>query len=181
MSRGFSITLTGFARNWYRQLKPNSIGSFVELSRLSLTQFISGKRSRKPNIHLLTIRQGPKESLKDYIARFNEEALQVEDYDDKMVLATVFSGLKEGRFTFSIKKNPPKTLVDFIARAQKCANAEEFTNAHKSVQVTDSTGKGKRPRNEESQPTGKGSNDSTPRDRRPSRRPKGKFRSYTPL
>ncbi|XP_058077789.1 uncharacterized protein LOC131226109 [Magnolia sinica] len=117
MCRGFSITLIGSAWSWYRQLKPNSIGSFTELSRLFLTQFISGKRSRKPNSYLLTIRQGLKESLKDYIARFNEEALQVEDYDDKMALAAVFYGLKEERFTFSIGKNPPKTLADFIAKA----------------------------------------------------------------
>ncbi|MGV8048444.1 hypothetical protein PJP07_30040 [Mycobacterium kansasii] len=56
MCRGFSITLTGSARNWYRQLRPNSVNLFTELSRLFLTQFISGKRSRKPNTHLLTIK-----------------------------------------------------------------------------------------------------------------------------
>ncbi|XP_058111138.1 uncharacterized protein LOC131254150 [Magnolia sinica] len=181
MCRGFSITLTGSARSWYRQLKPNSISSFADLSRLFLTQFISGKRSQKPNTHLLTIKQGPKESLKDYIARFNKEVLQVEDYDDKMALAVVFSGLREGRFTFSIGKNPPKTLADFVARAHKYTNAEEFTNACKSVQVTDAANKGKRPRNEESQPTGKGADDRAPHDCQPNRRPEGKFCSYTPL
>ncbi|XP_058068266.1 uncharacterized protein LOC131217368 [Magnolia sinica] len=120
MCRGFSITLTGSAQ---------------KLSRLFLTQFTSDKKSRKPNTHLLTIKQGPKESLKDYIARVNEEALQVEYYNDKMTLNAVFSGLKEGRFTFSIGKNPPKTLAEFVARAQKYNNAEEFTNARKSVQA----------------------------------------------
>ncbi|XP_058075987.1 uncharacterized protein LOC131224695 [Magnolia sinica] len=181
MYRGFSITLTVSARSWYRQLKPNSIGSFVELSRLFLTQFISGKKSRKSNTHMFTIKQEPKESLKDYITRFNEEALQVEDYDDKMTLSAVFGGLKEARFTFSIGKNSSKTLADLIARAQKYTNAEEFTNARKNVQVTNPTGKGKRPKNEESQPSGKGPDDRTPRDQSPSRRPEGKFRSYTPL
>ncbi|XP_058075798.1 uncharacterized protein LOC131224291 [Magnolia sinica] len=135
MCKGFSITLTGSARSWYRQLKPNSVGSFVELSRSFLTQFISDKKSQKPNTHLFTIKQEPKESLKDYIARFNEEALQVEDYDDKMTLSAVFSGLKEGKFTFSIGKNPPKTLAELITRAQKYANAEEFSNARKNVQA----------------------------------------------
>ncbi|XP_058104818.1 uncharacterized protein LOC131248520 [Magnolia sinica] len=181
MCRGFSITLTGSARSWYRQLKPNSIGSFTELSRLFLTQFISGKKNRKPNTHLFTIKQEPKESLKDYITRFNDEALQVEDYDDKIALSTVFGGLKEERFTFSITKNPSKTLADLIARAQKYTNAEEFSNAHKNVQVVDPSGKGKRPRNEESQPSSKGPNDRAPRDRRPSRKSKGNFHSYNPL
>ncbi|XP_058106553.1 uncharacterized protein LOC131249814 [Magnolia sinica] len=59
MCKRFSITLTGFVRSWYRQLKPNSIESFGKLSRLFLTQFISDKKSRKPNTHLFTIKQEP--------------------------------------------------------------------------------------------------------------------------
>ncbi|XP_058111723.1 uncharacterized protein LOC131255046 [Magnolia sinica] len=77
-----------------------------------LTQFISSKRSQKPTTHLLTFKQGNKEPLKDYITCFNEEALLVEDKDDKMALSTMFSGLKEGKFTFSIGKNPPTTLAE---------------------------------------------------------------------
>ncbi|XP_058106610.1 uncharacterized protein LOC131249880 [Magnolia sinica] len=199
MCRGFSITLTGSARSWYRQLKPNSIGSFVELNRLFFIQFISGKKSRKLNTHLFTIKQEPKESLKDYIVRFNEEVLQVEDYDDKMALSVVFgglkersftfsigknlpkTGLKEGRFTFSIGKNLPKTLADLIVRAQKYIKSKEFSKARKNVQVTKPTVKGKRPRNEESQLSSKGPDDHATRDRRPSRKPEEKFHSYTPL
>ncbi|XP_058101294.1 uncharacterized protein LOC131245694 [Magnolia sinica] len=156
MCRGFSITLTGSARNWYLQLKSNSINSLTELSWLFLTQFISGKRSRKPNTHLFAIKQEPKESLKDYITHFNEEALSIEDYDDKIPLAAVFSGLKEGKFTFFIGKNPPKTFAELMARAQKYTNAEEFSNARKNVQVAEPNGKGKRPRNEGSQPSNMG-------------------------
>ncbi|XP_058087481.1 uncharacterized protein LOC131234562 [Magnolia sinica] len=95
MYRAFSITLYGSTRSWYRQLKPKLIGSFAELSRLFLTQFISGKKSRKPTTHLFTLKQGNKESLKDFIARFNEEALLVDDYDDNMALSTMFSKLRE--------------------------------------------------------------------------------------
>ncbi|XP_058075823.1 uncharacterized protein LOC131224321 [Magnolia sinica] len=181
MCREIFITLTGSARSWYQQLKPNSISSFVELSRLFLTQFISGKRSRNPNTHLFAIKQEPKESLKDYISRFNEEALLIEDYDNKMTLTAMFNSLKEGKFTFSIGKNSPKTLAELVARAQKYTNAEEFSTARKNVQVTEPNNKGKRPRNEETQPSGKGLDDRAPRDRHSSRKPKGKFFSYTPL
>ncbi|XP_058111565.1 uncharacterized protein LOC131254882 [Magnolia sinica] len=175
MYQEFSITLKGSAWSWYRQLKPNSISSFAELSRLFLTQFISGKRSRKPNTHLFAIKQEPNESLKGYIARFNEEALLIEDY------AAVFNGLREGKFAFSIGKNPPKTLAELVARAQKYTNAEEFSNACKNVQVPKMNDKGKRPRNGEAQPSSKGTNDRAPRDRRPNRRTEGKFHSDTPL
>ncbi|XP_058106283.1 uncharacterized protein LOC131249490 [Magnolia sinica] len=181
MCRGFSITLTGSAWCWYHQLKPNSIGSFVELSRSFLTQFISGKKSRKPNTHLFTIKQELKESLKDYIARFNEKALQVEGYDDKMMLSAMFSGLKEKKFAFSIGKNPPKTLAELITKAQKYTNDNEFSNARKNVQVTEPTGKEKRPRNEEPQMPSKGPDDRAPHDRHLRRKSEGKFHSYTPL
>ncbi|XP_058106249.1 uncharacterized protein LOC131249455 [Magnolia sinica] len=181
MCRGFLITLTGSAWSWYRQLKPNSFSSFAELSRLFLTQFISGKRSRKPNTHLFAIKQDSKESLKDYVVHFNEEALLIEDYNDKMALAAVFSGLRERKFTFSIGKNPSKTLAELVPRAKKYTNAEEFSNAHKNVQAQEMNDKGKRPRNEKAQPSSKGTGDRAPRDRRPNRRPEGKFRSYTPL
>ncbi|XP_058068744.1 uncharacterized protein LOC131218076 [Magnolia sinica] len=131
-------------------------------SILAIERFISGKKSQKSNTHLFTIKQELKESLKDYITCINEEALQVEDYDDKMALSAMFGGLKEGRFTFSIGKNLPKMLADLIVSAQKYTNAEEFSNARKNVQLIDPTGKGKRPRNEESQLTSKGPDDCSP-------------------
>ncbi|XP_058099835.1 uncharacterized protein LOC131244208 [Magnolia sinica] len=75
MCRAFSIILPGSARNWYRQLKPKSISSFSELSRMFLTQIVSSKKSQKPTMHLFTLKQGNKEPLKDYIACFNVATL----------------------------------------------------------------------------------------------------------
>ncbi|XP_058078570.1 uncharacterized protein LOC131226876 [Magnolia sinica] len=131
MCKAFSITLTGVARSWYRQLKPKLINMFAMLSKAFLTQFIVEKKSRKPSTHLLTLKQKSGESLKDYISRFNEEALQVDDYFNKMALTAMISGLKDGRFLFSIGKNPLATLSDLINRAQKYTNAEEFFSCEK--------------------------------------------------
>ncbi|XP_058111583.1 uncharacterized protein LOC131254897 [Magnolia sinica] len=181
MCRAFSITLSGSARSWYQQLKPKSIGSFTELSKLFLTQFISSKKSRKSTTHLFTLKQGNKEPLKDYIARFNEEALLVEDYDDKMVLSTMFSGLKEGKFTFSIGKNPPITLAELISRVQKYTNAKKFSNSCRNIKISETSSKEKRPRYEEPQSSNKKPDNRAHRDCRPSQRLEGKFRSYTPL
>ncbi|XP_058078599.1 uncharacterized protein LOC131226911 [Magnolia sinica] len=164
LCRAFSLTLSGSTRSWYRQLKPKSIGSFAELSRLFLTQFITSKKSRKPTTHLFTLKQGNKESLKDFIARFNKEALLMDDYNDKMALSTMFSGLKEGKFVFSIEKNPPTTLAKLISRAQKYTNAE-FSNSRKNVQVAEQSSKEKRPRNEEPQSSSKKPDDQASRNR----------------
>ncbi|XP_058092595.1 uncharacterized protein LOC131239050 [Magnolia sinica] len=123
----------------------SAIMSEVMPKRFRIPPVIQYSGSGDPSEH------GPKESLKDFIACFNEEALQVEDYDDKMTLSAMFSGLKERKFTFSIGKNPPKT----------------------NVQVAESPTKGKRLRNEEPQLSSNKSNNQVPRDRRPSRKPKG--------
>ncbi|XP_058068535.1 uncharacterized protein LOC131217612 [Magnolia sinica] len=151
MCRAFSITLSGSGRSWYRHLKAKSISSFAELSKLFLTQFISGKKSRKPTTHLFTLKQGNKESLKDFITRFNEEALLVEDYDDKMALSTMSSGLREGKLIFLIGKNSPTTLAELINRAQKYTNAEEFSNSRRNIQAAEQSSKEKRPRNKDLQ------------------------------
>ncbi|XP_058111682.1 uncharacterized protein LOC131254998 [Magnolia sinica] len=98
-----------------------------------------------------------------------------------MMISAMFSGLKEGKFTFSSGKNPPKMLVKLITRAQKYTNAEEFSNSSNNVQVAEPLTKGKRLRNEEPQPSNKKSDDYVPRDHHLSRKPEGKFCSYTPL
>ncbi|XP_058076460.1 uncharacterized protein LOC131225049 [Magnolia sinica] len=164
MCRAFSITLSGSARSWYQQLKPKSISSFAKLSRLFLTQFITGKKSRKLTTHLFTLKQGNKEPLKNYIVRFNKQALLVEDYDNKMALSAMFSGLKEGKFTFSIGKNPPTTPAELISRAQKYTNAEEFSNSCRNIQATKTSSKEKRQRNEEPRSSSKKPDDRAPRD-----------------
>ncbi|XP_058092444.1 uncharacterized protein LOC131238870 [Magnolia sinica] len=181
MCRAFSITLSGYPRSWYQQLKPKLIGSFAELSGLFLTQFISGKKSRKLTTHLFTLKQGNKEPLKDYIARFNEEALLVEDYNDKITLSAMFSRLKEGKFTFSIGKNPLTTLAKLISRAHKYTKVEEFSNSRMNIQVVEQSSKEKRLRNEEPQSSSKRPDDHATCDCRPSRKLESKFCSYTPL
>ncbi|XP_058103407.1 uncharacterized protein LOC131246971 [Magnolia sinica] len=159
-----------------------SIGTFAELSRSFLTQFIVGKKTRKPAAHLLTFKQKSGESLKDYISRFNEEALQVDDYDDKMALSTLVNGLKEGIFLLSIGKNPPSTLSELISRAQKYTNAEEFFSLRKNNEAAESSSKGKRQRDEAHQRMDKRrSDENASQDKRPSRKPERKFNSYTPL
>ncbi|XP_058080630.1 uncharacterized protein LOC131228781 [Magnolia sinica] len=99
-----------------------------------------------------------------------------------MALSAMISGLKDGRFLFSIGKNLPSTLSELISRTQKYINDEEFFSSRKSNQTCESSSKGKSWRDEESQCADKRrSDDNASRDRRPSRRPESKFSSYTPL
>lgn len=73
----FIRTLKGDAMNWYRDLPAGSIQSFEELRERFLETF-SHLIKRRVNIGmLLNIKQGPNESIRKYITRFNETLMRV--------------------------------------------------------------------------------------------------------
>ena len=43
-----------------------------------------GQRPKRPADHLLTIRQGERETLRSYVKRFTRETLEVDEADDKV-------------------------------------------------------------------------------------------------
>ncbi|GFZ09317.1 hypothetical protein Acr_20g0011250 [Actinidia rufa] len=83
MCKAFSATLKGPARSWFRKLSPGTIDSFGELSRLFVANFMSCRNRQKNASHLFTIHQKETESLKDFVKRFNQAILEVEDPSDK--------------------------------------------------------------------------------------------------
>ncbi|XP_057465061.1 uncharacterized protein LOC130754826 [Actinidia eriantha] len=83
MCKAFSATLKGLARSWFRKLSPETIDSFGDLSQLFVANFMSCKNWQKNASHLFTVHQKETESLKDYVKRFNQTVLEVEDPSDK--------------------------------------------------------------------------------------------------
>jgi hypothetical protein len=81
------------AKDWFTGLPPKSIGTFKELGRLFLTQFLAMQKRKKNAICLLTMRQGKEESLKDFMLRFNKEKLKVDSPDDKTMLNALMQGV----------------------------------------------------------------------------------------
>ncbi|KAK1378310.1 hypothetical protein POM88_025054 [Heracleum sosnowskyi] len=84
--RAFPQTLAGMAQRWYNRLPPNSIGSFKELSKAFINQFIIGRVHEKRSASLMAIQQGKNEALRDYINRFTREALKVPDLEDRVAI-----------------------------------------------------------------------------------------------
>ena len=73
----------------------------------------------------MSIKQREDETLKSYIARFNKEALLIDEVDDKKLVAAFTNGLWKGKFLFSLYKNDPKTRSDVLYRATKYINMED--------------------------------------------------------
>ena len=78
-----------------------------QLHNSFLCHFVRGQRPRRPADHLLTIKQGEKETLRSYVKRFTRETLEVDEADDKVQLSTFKASLKFREFVVSLAKNPP--------------------------------------------------------------------------
>ena len=73
----------------------------------------------------MSIRQWEDETLRSYIARFNREALSIDEVDDKILVTAFMNGLRKGKFLFSLYKNDSKTMLDVLYRATKYMNVED--------------------------------------------------------
>ncbi|XP_052211123.1 uncharacterized protein LOC127813960 [Diospyros lotus] len=59
---------------------------------------------------LVNVKQNQGDSLRDFVARFNEEALSIEEFDQWIAMVALQNGLRAGPFTQSLAKTPPRSL-----------------------------------------------------------------------
>ena len=123
------------------KLSTSSIDSFEQLGNSFLCHFVRGHHPRRPIDHLLTIRQGEKETLRSYVKRFSRETLEVNEANDKVQLTTFKVGLKSREFMVSLTKNPPKTMAEMLLKAQKYMNAKDALAAIKDVEKSNEKGR----------------------------------------
>ena len=93
------------------------INNFEQLSNAFLRHFIGGQRPKRPTDHLLTIRQGERETLRSYVKRFTRETLEVDEADDKVQLMTFKARLRSRDLMASLAKNPPKMIAEMLLKA----------------------------------------------------------------
>ncbi|GFZ00594.1 hypothetical protein Acr_14g0002290 [Actinidia rufa] len=129
MCKAFSATLKGPARSWFRKLSPGTIDSFGDLSRLFVANFMSFRNRQKNASHLFTVHQKETESLKDFVKRFNQAILEVENPSDKVIIMATMEGLRPGPLFDSLSKNVPETLSALQSKADKYIAAEELAEA----------------------------------------------------
>ena len=73
----------------------------------------------------MSIKQREDETLRSYIARFNKEALSIDEVNNKILVAAFTNGLRKDKFLFSLYKNNPKTMSNVLYRATKYMNVED--------------------------------------------------------
>ena len=136
LCRSFPTTLKGAAREWFNKLPTSSIYNFKQLSGSFVRHFVGGQHPKRTANHLLTIKQGEKETLRSYVMRFTRRMLEIDETNDKVQLTTFKAGLKSKDFVASLAKNPPKIMAEALLKAQKYMNAEEALTAIIGVDKT---------------------------------------------
>ncbi|XP_057952463.1 uncharacterized protein LOC131146722 [Malania oleifera] len=104
MCRVFATTLKGTARDWYRTLRPRSVGSFQGMEQMFIGHFLSSRRVAKTTGHLMSMVQGDRETLKNFMHRFNTATLEIRNLDMGVALATLTTALQPGSFLYSLRK-----------------------------------------------------------------------------
>ncbi|XP_057252269.1 uncharacterized protein LOC130592118 [Beta vulgaris subsp. vulgaris] len=126
----FPSTLTGIAQTWFKSLKPGSISSFSQLSSTFSTHFVSNRRRERTTGELLSVKQGANESLRDYIGRFNVEAVSIPRLQQDVAVLALMTGLKEGSpFRNYLGRKSYTTLGPVLGKANDYIRGEEFDKA----------------------------------------------------
>ncbi|XP_010667067.3 uncharacterized protein LOC104884166 [Beta vulgaris subsp. vulgaris] len=126
----FPSTLTGIAQTWFKSLKPGSVSSFSLLSSMFSTHFVSNRRRERTTGELLSVKQGENESLRDYIGRFNVEAVSIPRLQQDVAVLALMTGLKEGSpFRNYLGRKSYTTLGPVLGKANDYIRGEEFDKA----------------------------------------------------
>ncbi|CAA0831062.1 Unknown protein, partial [Striga hermonthica] len=90
------------------------------------SHFIGAQVCLIPKESLANITQKDDESVKDYIARFNDRVQNMEPCHPETLLVMAIAGLKPNSiFRWTLCQNKPNTFQEFLARAQQHIIAEE--------------------------------------------------------
>ncbi|XP_072090558.1 uncharacterized protein [Arachis hypogaea] len=132
LCRCFPNYLDGPALDCLCALPAGSISRFHQLAKLFEEHFAGSAIYLHDSDYLNTIKQGPNESLKDYMTRFTKVAISIPDLHPEVHLHAIKSGLRPGKFQEAIAVAKPKTLAEFREKAKGQIDIEELRQARKS-------------------------------------------------
>ncbi|KAL0445856.1 UNVERIFIED_CONTAM: hypothetical protein Slati_1713500 [Sesamum latifolium] len=122
----FVTTLTGKAQEWFTRLPSGGIETFEQLIQKFTFHFASKRKQKRSATYLFNIRQREDESLKNFIGRFNNETLEVQDLRIDMMVSILIHGLKKGPFASALARDPPEDVEQLMRIAQKYIDEEEI-------------------------------------------------------
>ena len=112
--------LLRIAKKWIRQIEPETIVSWGLLLAIFMCQFQGARKYVIPLRHIASIKQGPNETLKVYIKRFNDELMTMHNPQENGVMMVAISGVRpDTLFRDKLQKDECNMLTEFYRRANK--------------------------------------------------------------
>ncbi|XP_021600727.1 uncharacterized protein LOC110606287 [Manihot esculenta] len=125
MCKVFPTTLTGPALAWFNSLEAGSIRSFGDLANVFISRFIARVPADRKTSYLEIVKQRRNESLREYVAHFNTEALQIPELDESRAVEAMPKGMTSLEFFSSLSRKPPTSLAELMKRAEKYIRQDE--------------------------------------------------------
>ncbi|CAA0840439.1 Unknown protein, partial [Striga hermonthica] len=114
------------ALDWFHQLPSGSIADFEDLASKLTNQYSSAVAQEKTYLTLMAMKQGEKESLRKYVARYNKTCLEVNSASDKVMAGGLIRSLRAGPCRTSLAKTPARSYEDVLKWCRKHINLEEM-------------------------------------------------------
>ena len=123
--RCFTVMLSGRTKKWICQIEPETITSWGQLSTMFMHQFQGARKYATPLSRLASIKQGPNETLKAYIKRFNDKLTTIHNPQENRVMMAAISGVRPNiPFWDKLQKYECKKLAEFYRRPDKIMHLE---------------------------------------------------------
>jgi len=135
-SWAFPLTLSRNVVDWFKKLPLNFVDKFKELCKIFLTKLLALRTRKKPLGYLLTLHQRSNENLKEFMARFNQEKMAVEDPTKDMVFAALYQGISpEELLMKKLAQKQLSTLQGLMDKVEEFINREEILKAMASSRL----------------------------------------------
>ncbi|XP_021597788.1 uncharacterized protein LOC110604045 [Manihot esculenta] len=113
----------------------------MDLAGVFINRFIAGVPTKRKTSYLKTVRQRRNKSLREYIARFNLEALQIRKLDEARAIETMQKGTTSLEFFGLLCRKPPTTLVELMKRVKKYIRQDDALTTSRFAKKAGDIGK----------------------------------------
>ncbi|XP_074377251.1 uncharacterized protein LOC141718765 [Apium graveolens] len=132
--RFFASTLKGGAHKWFSRISSQSIDSWKDFRKMFLKRFRANRMNELQMCHLETIQQRGRETLPEFIKRFQELVNQLSNLEDKEAVNIFRRNLHpvscEG-YVKDLIHREPQSLASAYALASKFIKENDFLTSMK--------------------------------------------------
>ncbi|XP_056692599.1 uncharacterized protein [Spinacia oleracea] len=122
----FQTTLSGVAADWYKKLPARSIFSFRQIQEDFVIRFISKVERKKTSGELMSISQRPKEPLREYLTRFNNESITIPDLQQEIAVLALLRGMQDCEFKRYLGRKSFTLLGEALRKANEYIRSDEL-------------------------------------------------------